>query len=407
VDDLTTPIAADPAAVPLGLLRRYLTANKWRHAQMPGTPPVIPEHLRGIAASFIGTPIRQRAYDVYVRSKPGQPDIEIVLPTSREDTTSVEQIESAVMKLAALERSSPESVIAAIRSIGFDRIFSRVPDALVVDDAIHLDIAADHIRGMKAVLTATATTELRPNAYFLRASPMAIEYADHCRFAHTFKGSFGFTIESPVTPNEDPTLPIVEEQPPFERLVVQRFARGVQSVIAAGAAGDTMPITGSISTGFSANACEVFAQMIEDTSPGGLWLSVAFSPEWATPAGLVLPQVEVNARHIEVTRAAAKEMRQKPVSREEVIIGRVTDLHSDNPADLLTSNSNSTVVVVWNSKELGEIPVLVALSPPDYLIAVDAHKAGRAVKAAGTLEQKGRRWVLSFVSEFSLNVENA
>jgi hypothetical protein len=87
---------------------------------------------------------------------------------------------------------------------------------------------------------------------------------------------------------------MVEEQPPFERRVVQRFAREWQAVLAAGAAGDTKLLTDRVSTGFSANPCELFAQMIEQTSPGGLAISVAFSPEWLTPPGLALPRAEVN-----------------------------------------------------------------------------------------------------------------
>ena len=100
-------------------------------------------------------------------------------------------------------------------------------------------------------------------------------------------------------------------------------------------------------------------------------------------------------------------MREKPLSRPETVSGRVIELHSDNPLDLLSTNSGSTIVVMWNSEDLGEIPVLVPLSPTDYLTAVDAHKAGRAVKASGTLERKGRTWNLSYVSEFTLAKEDA
>ena len=66
----------------------------------------------------------------------------------------------------------------------------------------------------------------------------------------------------------------------------------------------------------------------------------------------------MNAKHIEVTRAAAKVMREKPLSRPETVSGRVIELHSDNPLDLLSPNSGSTIVVMWNSEDLGEIPVL-------------------------------------------------
>jgi hypothetical protein len=38
-------------------------------------------------------------------------------------------------------------------------------------------------------------------ATYPRAMPGALKYADNCRFGHTFRGSFGFTIESPIEEN--------------------------------------------------------------------------------------------------------------------------------------------------------------------------------------------------------------
>jgi hypothetical protein len=51
---------------------------------------------------------------------------------------------------------------------------------------------------------------------------------------------------------------------------------------------DTKPITDTVSTGFSANACEQFANPIEDTSPGGMRIAFAFSPEWQISPGLMM-----------------------------------------------------------------------------------------------------------------------
>lgn len=406
MDDLITPTAADPAAVSLGLLRRYLAVNQWRRADMPRTPPVIPERLRGLAASFLGSsPIRQRAYDVYVRSKPGQPEIEIVLPTGREDTTSADQIESAVMKLAALERSSPERIIAAIRSVGFDRVFSRVPDTLVLDNSIHLEIAANHIRDMRNLLAANATTELAPSPFFPKLVKQATDYADNCRFAHTFKGSFGFTIKSPLKINDEPSLPMVPTEAPFERRVIERFARGVEAVHRAAEQGDTKLITDTVSTGFSANACEQFANLIEDTSPGGMRIAFAFSPEWQVSPGLIMtPEYEVGLKHIEVTRAAAKVLRERPPPNIDTVTGLIFDLHSRNdPLGLFGgSRADQTIVLSWRPEGIsGEIKVSVRLSQEDYDKAVEAHRQGIPVTVKGLLEQRGARsWELSNITSF-------
>ena len=73
---------------------------------------------------------------------------------------------------------------------------------MVFDDTILLEVATGYITGIRSQLAATATTEIQPDPFFLRVKKEATQYADACRFGHTFRGSFGFTVESPIVPNE-------------------------------------------------------------------------------------------------------------------------------------------------------------------------------------------------------------
>ena len=394
--------------VPLGLLRRYLRAHDWRTpgAGTSWAQPVISQQLSQIAASFMkGRGGGKRDFEIYLLSNGGSDEIEITLPTDTSRHDFLRRIDGALDTLAAVEHRSPDEVAADIRSIGFDRVFSRIPDSLVIDNSIQLEIAAHHIRDLRRLLAATATTELSPAPSFPRTVPKAIEYADSCRFAHTFDGSFGFTIESPLQPNVNPTLSVVPENAPFERRVMERFARGVQTIIRAADEGDTKPIVNSVANGFSANACEQFAQLIEDTSPGGMGIGFAFSPEWRTSTELVhLPEFKVDLRHIEVSRAAAKTLMAKPLDRPETVTGLVVDLHArHDPLGLFGgSKSDESIVIAWRPGEAGEIRITVPLSQQDYQTAVAAHTAGLPVKVTGTLEQRGpRTWVMTSVTAIS------
>src|SRR5690606_30313334 len=51
--------------------------------------------------------------------------------------------------------------------------------------------------------------------------------------------------------------------------------------------------------------------------------------------------------------------------RGTTIIGSVSDLHSDNPNDLMNS-SGLSITVVWESADLGNIYVSMSLLPEDY-----------------------------------------
>jgi hypothetical protein len=59
------------------------------------------------------------------------------------------------------------------------------------------------------------------------------------------------------------------------------------------------------------------------------------------------------------------------------------------------------ITVQWESDDLGEIDVRIPLTPADYLRAVEAHGKGREVSISGTLERRGRLWVLTSLSEFT------
>jgi hypothetical protein len=396
----------DPEAVPIGLLRRYLAAHGWRSGtDGRSAHSGFTVHNQAVMRTMLKARSGgQRRFDLYVLSEEGAGDVEIVLPREPTATDLLYRVEGAIRTLSDVEGRDPEQVIADVRLIGYDVLRSRIPNMLVRDDSVHLQVATDFMARVHSLLAATATTEIDPQPYFLRVKKEGKEYADRCRFGHTFRGSFGFTIESPVVPNIEPTLPQIDQAAPFERKVITRLARGVRAIYEATQVSDVAPLATMATEGFSANACELFADMIEDTSPGGIDLSFSFSPEWAPPAELVEKrQFLVGTAHIEMARVAAKLLRTEFVSRPEKIVGRVTKLESDtDPSDLLNPKGEREITVQWDSDDLGKIDVKMSLTAEDYLHAVEAHKTGRQVMVSGTLERRKRSWLLSDPSDFQV-----
>lgn len=390
----------DPRAVPLGMLRRYLRAQNWRQLAIPRPDPGVPTgDALGLAGALLRgrQPLRTRDFDVFEFSEEGYEAVELVLPKQERQADFLSGIERAVMTLSALENRDPQSVISSIRSIGFDAVHTRIPDAMVFDDTIHLEVAASYTAGIKSLLAATATTELNPAPYFLRLLREGSDYADRCRFGHTFRGSFGFTVESTVAGNDSPTLPGLPQAPPFERRVVQRLVRGVRSIYQAVAADDISIITANAPSAFGANACESLANLIESTSYNSLAFSFSFSPEWRPADDVALDNgFVVGPRHVEATREAAKSLRSAPVQRPEKVHGRVKWLESeDDPSDLLNPAGSREIAVIWSSIDFGDIAVEMRLNAADYLVAHQAHGRGRPVMVSGTLEKRGRKWILS------------
>jgi hypothetical protein len=399
----------DPRGVPLGLMRRYLSAHGWR--RQPDTrarPIALPEGYERIRQQLIeGRTDARRNFETYVLSGDGVEDVEIILPRDGNTPDYRSRMETAIGALSDLAERSPDEIIVDVRAVGFDVVRSRIPDELVRNETIHLLTAAEYIGGVKSLLAATATTEMEPTPYFLRMKKEAIDYADGCQFGHTYRGSFGFTIESPVSPNSAPALFDIQQPPPFERRVIQRLARGIGHIVEAVRRDDVGILTGDVSTGLNANAYEQFADLVDETARTGMTFSFSFSPEWPPEADLpVRADLQVGPRHVEITRDAARSLRTAPTTRAEILFGRIVRLQTEaDPSDLITVAESREAVIQWSAEDLGDIQVRVLLTPADYLVAIEAHRTGRPVRIAGTLEKRGRRWVLSNPSGITIPTE--
>ncbi len=200
--------------VPLGSLKRYLAVTGWRR-----------------------TLLRDGAV-LYARGDGDQ--VEIFLPATSQVRDLRERLTSALVTLTAMEERPADVVAAAIRAISYDLVRSRLPVSPIRQDTIRLGTAEAFIKRMHGALEAVAHAELHVGPFYQRVSTVAQRYADDCRFGHTFRGSFGFTIESPcgsrtLDGGEVETLALGGELGalPLERRAVQRLARGLRTVEAA------------------------------------------------------------------------------------------------------------------------------------------------------------------------------
>lgn len=393
-----------PGSVPLDMLRRYLAAHNWQLA----TPrPVDRNQERSRAAQVLlrDRPSGERNFDIYVSYVGHNQGIELVVPRTPRSSEYDQQVALVIRALSALQDRSDEDVVADIRLVGSDVVQTRIPDAFVLDDAIHLAVARNFVAGIRNVLASAATTEINPAPFFLRQRKEALEYADRCRFGHTFRGSFGFTVESPLEPNRAPPLPGLPSPVPFERRVVERLSRGLTATQMSVEAASIDPLVNNVRLAFSANVCEQFAALVEETTDSDILFKIAYSPEWprATPELEQSTTFKIGPAHVEAVRAAAKVLRTEIKPCDETVFGRVIRLAGEvNPADLTDVMGEREVAILWSSEILGDVTVRASLTPEDYLSALDAHAQGLPVELSGTLERRGRSWVLSTPTKFSV-----
>lgn len=388
---------SEETTVPLGLLRRYLAFHGWREAERPSGQVIV-------GTSYADTFFRERAsgrrnVDIYLLTEPGLDDVELAVPRAVETSESRRRLSDVIETLSQLEGRDRVQVITDVRSIGFDIVTSRVPDDQVVEDTIHLDQAVSYTANIKRLLAAGATTERAPDVFYMRVSKEGSKYAENCRFGHTFRSSFGFTIESPLAPNIAPVFPGMEQQPPFERRVIHRIAQGITAIRECVAAEDPGLVVRGFQTGFSANMCEEFADLVQQTAPSGMGFGFLLSPEWPAPP---IGELWVGPSHVEMSQLAAKRMREQAPIQPLEIFGRITRLQNEaDPQDLLDQTHDREIVINWKSDEFGGMNVRLVLGPADYLTAVQAHLRGHIARATGRLEKRGRFWWLAEMTAFS------
>jgi hypothetical protein len=355
-------------AVTLYLLRRYLIANGWN-----------------VASS-------RDAFELFDRE-----GVEVVLPRDRADGSPFARaVNEALRTLSQFEDRAIVAVATDVHGIGYDSVRSRLPDGIMRGGGVSLEIARDFIEGARTLLASTATGELVPTPVFQRARKDAIDYSSRCVFGHTFRGSFGFVIESPVSPNDAPSL-LEIETPPFERRVIERLVRGIRDIEQGVTKDSVDEVVGDHLQGFNANMCEDFATLVEQVSPSGLTLEVVFSPEWKPRAGFsAATTFSVDKRHAEVAEEAARRLRKVEVQLNRTITGRVFRLESRaNPQEILAlQGGGREIAVEYRSDDIGDVRVRIALEPQDYLRALDAHRQGLAVTVSGRLDRIGRNWWL-------------
>ena len=230
---------------------------------------------------------------------------------------------------------------------------------------------------------------------------------DHVRFGHTFDGSFGFTLESPLigAPSryiQSALTPDINDLEilPLERRVLERIIRGLLVVREATSARDVDILVKDYMTGLNANMCEAIINMSQDQER-----PIEYSVIWSRKLRASVDvgnrdSIKLNRLNYEFLERASIELRR--VEPEyQTIRGLVTILRSDNDP-LGTSVTDRSVVIKWERPRGRPVNVYVVLERDDYVKALDAHRTWSTVEVTGVLSRTGSARRLSDPQDFKV-----
>jgi len=357
-------------------MRRYLLANRWQMSSLRGG-----------------------ALELFTLGSDKYSSPEIVL-SNREPEDIERRILQALRTLSGVTGMAVERLARDISMYDFDLLRTMLPNSVVLRDSIHIRVAERFIVNARKFLTSAAAAEIRKVLVVSDNQSAGADYANSCRFGHTFKSSFGFTIESPAGP---PAKTLDGDAPPapIERRVIERIARGLTIVEKATALKSAEPLLIGAAEGFNFNMLSDFTTWLADTSAGKIKYDITLTPAWA-PSPDIRLTAEIEDTALPILDSAISQLRPTAGPILVTVVGQVVRLETrEIPANLLDAGRYE-IGLEGTSSETGSIVLRVRLSAEDYLLAVDAHRNGRVVAVTGEIGRASRSAAMLQPSSFQV-----
>jgi hypothetical protein len=331
-----------------------------------------------------------------VNDDEGNP-IKIVLPKGDDREDILRRYADAINLLSILENRSPYEIIETINSIDKDIIFIKF-----YTSSISLTQAAGFVDKIRRFWSLAASSEESPQPFLSKSLGIGTTYTEKCCFGHTIKGSFGFTIVSPVSPRPRPQATLdggcVEQIPPFERRVVERIIRGIKNTQEAVNEGNVDILVNNYKNGLNANTCDVLSEILEVFHEIQSEYFVSWSPIWEIKPDIASVRVKLDCKAPEYLKSASKTLKQENEVHIITLLGKIVELNRDLDAREEESTDESIIIVLDESGRR----VHILLNEADYRDACDAHRDKKVISIVGTLEKIGKFWHLLAPHDFKI-----
>ena len=351
-------------------------------------------------------------WEIFTLQLPGMDnEARVALPRDPRTDTALrkrrvaQSVKGAIETVAGLFEEDPEEVAATIRGEDRDVLRIRFP---VVDGTSSLSLidVTKHLEQLKS-LVAYATAALEdPSPYHSAYRGRMREMTKHFQFGHTFAGSFGLSIENPITTTPqhlrqffDDRSPSPDVQvDPFEHRVMERIARALVQISQASDDGGVDRLVEGYKEGVNANICESLASSLERVS-GGITYEFHWSPRVEVPPELEDARtVRLSPRTVPMLKQASEQLREREPEEVEVV-GRVVQLSSREPTRLGSEKSIRVEVMEGGGPDEPET-VIADLGTDAYHTAIRAHENEEFVRVRGRLTRSGNFWHLADAHSF-------
>ncbi|TGL39420.1 hypothetical protein EHQ53_15180 [Leptospira langatensis] len=326
--------------------------------------------------------------------------LQIVVPSSDSYIDYYERINDLLNTLSNIYSESIETILSRIALVSHDLLRMKVMSSLTENNTIPLDVAVNEVKGLKGLFLWGACSEYTSKPHFDKAISLAEKHVRNCRFGHTFEGSFGFTISSPLLSDYSQlSLYTGEVEPPYERRVMERIVRGLSIMKEAVIEDNAAMFVDNFTIGFNARMCDALVEMSNEQKN-----LLSFEIDWSyqinpSPGLSKIRWIEIGPKEIELAKYASDELK-KIAPFQETIIGKITTLHS--VIEPLSDIEIPRSAVIKYKYEDHSVDVKLELNKNQYLQAYEAHGAGKTIRVKGDLYRKGSIWKMDNISSVEI-----
>lgn len=300
-------------------------------------------------------------------------------------------VEAAAQQIATSEQRS-------IEDVGFDLVFYRYDRVQVrrtgAAQGLAFNDGLEFHQGLyDLVLAAAQAARERRRDHASGRRPTEVgAYLDRVRLIPSVVGSFVARALLPLELGDDvgdepfPTsMPVAADARAVSEMLVTATSAAVDSAHAIVAdEADLSAWDRAVDKGVNARLCDAMTRMIGEEEPSAVDLDVRWT--WVAPAVRHEP-LRIPADLAPTIAAGRDYLRHQPESERIVIVGLVTKLHRE----LKVGRGEVTVKGHIQDRGGSARPLRLELDEQTYDEAIRAHKEGRSVRVAATVDQEPGR----------------
>jgi len=323
----------------------------------------------------------------------------IIFPSNDSYSDSRLRIYDAIAAIATFQNRPFGDVLAEVLRYDLDVLRQRIDVPGI--SGIPLKLMPEIVRSFRELICKAAQLEAAPQGtrpYCLGKARKAVqksnEVSEKCLFGHTFAGSFGISIEMPLTLDTKMFSTIAHETPTFERLTMQRIATGLVDAVNAKKESQSSVITDNLENGFNADLCSTMESLLNILSQINESLQVEYVFQWSP---LIVPDKNLsNVKNISfvpsemvpIFRDAAREMRELQKSNPVTIKGEIIAL-TDDPEKKESDERLRRTITIRCKNKAGISVVKITLTDKDYDAACIARGHRNWISVHGVLVEEG------------------